>query len=300
MMLMKIEMKYALVVLAALLVFNKANAQTYGVWKDGKKAVVWEYDLKGAKAKFSSVVSTQASISNKEKEGYLAVPKDGTVRLSLANSGQGDFEIEDSKLKITSSSGNFPVKFSAYNIPVATAVTSLFFDISFKANTATNGLVILGFGNSSTPLYNNYYQLTGAEQVGLFGAINFTVGENFVTPRYRFLNTGTNMYGYSALAPSNLLKKEGTHQVELYCNNSADEQEYKRGEELVKLPSRTYHLYINGIALKSAGSNNLPATQESKLGDKIDAFMINSSNNTLPSENSNTYTISNIKLGAGK
>lgn len=294
------KMKFLATALAAVLFFNSANAQTYGVWKGAKKAVAWEYNLKGTKAKFSTVVSTQASISNNEKEGYLTVPSGGTVRLSLANSGQGDFEVEDGKLKIISSSGNFPVKFSAYNIPDATAVTSLFFDISFNSNTATNGLVILGFGSSSTPVYNNYFQLTGAEQPGLFGAVTLTMGENFASPRYRYPNATTNMFGYSALAPGNLLKKEGTHKVELYCNNSADEQEYKRGEEVVKLPSRTYHLYINGTVLKTAGSSNLPATQENKVGDKIDAFVINVSNNNLPTENANNFTISNIKLGIGK
>jgi hypothetical protein len=292
--------KISVTTLAALFFFTTANAQIYGVWKGAKKAIAWEYNLKGTKAKFSTAVSTQASISNKEREGYLTGPSGGTVRLSLANSGQGDFEVEDGKLKITSSSGNFPVKFSAYNIPDASAVASLFFDISFNANTAANGLVILGFGTSSTPVYNNYFQLTGAEQPGLFGAVTLTLGENYASPRYRYPNANTNMYGYSALSPANLLKKEGTHKVELYCNNSADEQEYKRGEETVKLPSRNYHLYINGVTLKTAGSMNLPATQENKVGDKIDAFIINGSNNSLPSENTNNYTISNIKVGFGK
>lgn len=292
--------KYAFLSLLVLFGANNVKAQTEGVWKGAKKSSIWEYGFMGTKEKFSTVTKRQESTSDKNNDGYLPKPQSGAVKVVNASSGGGDFELNDNKLQITSSSSNFPVKFSAYDIPKATAVTSLFFDISLNENKATNGLIILGFGNSSTPVYKNTFQLTGAAQPGLFGAITLTIGENFATPRYRYYRAESDNYGYSALGPANLLVKAGTHKIEIYCNNSEQEQEYAKGSDVQKLPSRTYHVYVNGQLLKSAGSPNIPASNESKAGDIIDAFIMNGSNSTLPTENANTYTISNVRLGAGK
>jgi len=281
----------------AVIGFSSAHAQTYGIWKGAGNKAFWEYDFKSTAKKYSTSVSAQASTSTKEYPGFLPAPPAGTVRVSEATSGGGDLELADNKLTITASSGNLPVKFSAYAIPKASPVTSLFFDITFNGTTATNGLIILGIGNSTgNPVYSNLQQLTGAAQTGLFTSLNFVVGEHIVTPRYRFLNSKTGTYSYSALQPE-VLKKTGTFSIEIYCNNSADEQEYTRGEVVFKLPSKMFNIYINGIALKSAGSANIPATDEGTLGSNLDAFVLNGSNNTTPTENALNYSVGNFKIG---
>lgn len=284
----------------AVLGMSHANAQTYGIWTGTKDKTYWEYDFKGAEKKFSTSISSQASITAKGSTGFLPEAIGATVRVSQANSGGGDIEIGNSKLTVTASSANLPVKFSAYGITKATPVSSLFFDISFNSTTATNGIIVLGIGNSaSNPVYTNYSQLTGSAQAGLFTGLHFVVGENIVTPRYRFLNTKTGVYSYSALQPE-VLRKSGTFSVEIYSNNSANEQEYTRGDVVSKLPSKTFNIYINGIALKSAGNANIQATDEGALGSNLDAIIINGSNNSTPTENSLSYSISNLKMGGFK
>ena len=290
-------MKLKLLTIIALITVVKSNAQTYGVWEGAGKKSNWEYDFKALDKTFSSSVNVQSSLSSKEKKGFLPTPPNGIVKLTMPTKGGGDFALSSNELKITSSSGNFPAKFTAYEIEGASSVVSLSFDISFDGTEATNGLVILGMGNSSNPLFTNVNQLTGDEQKGIFTGLQFVVGRNTITPRYRYLNETTSVYGYSDLTPQ-AMKKTGKCTVEVYCNNSNKKQQYKRDGKSFSIPEGTYNIFVNGTALKSAGDYNIPASGELPTNGIINAFLINSSNNNAPTENSLSFTISNIKLGS--
>ena len=290
-------MKIKLLAIIALATITKAYSQTYGVWEGASDKPIWEINFKSKEKTFSTTVATQSSLSSKEKNGFLPAPKSGIVKLTTAANGGGDFTLIDNSLKITSASGNFPAKFSAYEIKETSPVVSLFFDISFDDTQASNGLVILGIGNSSNPVFSNVNQLTGAEQKGIFAGLQFIVGPNTIDPRYRYLNEATSVYGYSSLIPQ-AISKSGKCAVEIYCNNSSKKLSYKRDGKTISIPAGTYNIFVNGKGLKSAGNYNIPTSGELPTNKAIDAFLINSSNNNAPTANSLGFTISNVKLGA--
>jgi hypothetical protein len=297
---MKIKL-LLLTMLCTSIFIGAADAQTYGVWTGSTETTFWDYDLGAGVNSLTSTTTAQESISTNSTAGFLPVTPSGSVRVGIPTTalGAGGFSLAASKLTITSTNGNTPAKFSVYGVNAASQVSSIFYTLSFNSTTATNGLVILGIGNSSAPVFSNTSQLTGSLATGIFAGLTFTVGATTVIPSYRYKNVSST-YSYSTLYNKNL-DKSSIYNIEIYCNNSGVNQTYVRELVTYTLPSRTYNFWVDGVRLSTSsggGAVNIPASADESLAETvIDAFTLNSSNNTTPTNNSLNLSISDIKFG---
>lgn len=266
-----------------------ANAQ--GTWTGAAAATFWNY-TPGTATPASRTAGTTAQefIS----PTFLATPTSGSARLFLFGNATpgGGVTIEDNKFTMVANHTGGAHKLSVYNINNPHPVTSLFFTLNISS-TPTNGLIILGIGNSSGSIYTNISQLGGSDQPGLFTALQFSIGPSSVTARFRGTTSPT--HTYSSLSPT--MAKGTDLPVEMYCNNSSLPQSYTRASVLYTVPSGAFHIYVGGVALISGGSANIPYSAEVPKGQAIDAFTFNGSDSSAPSSNALSFMVSDIRLG---
>lgn len=273
---------------------NSASAQVYGVWNGAKEATFWNYDLSSGEGSYDASSIERFSVSGVNGKGFLPAPPTGSSRLFVPAATGGGFSIDNSELKISATSSGSPVKFSAYNIENATPITSLFFDINFNDTEAKNGVIILGIGkNMQGQVFNNTNQiLNGTASKGLFGGLRFEFyGGSDVQAYYRTANyTNGNFDDHKTI----FKRSSGKQHVEIYCNNSATTQIYKRGNKKFKISPRTMNVFVDGMAITANGSVDIPATGELASDQAIDAFVFNASNSV---NNLLNFSLSNIKIG---
>ena len=269
-----------------------AKAQTYGTWKGSKEAVSWNYDLgtgTGSGKKFNAGSEVKIAEASKEKPGFLPFPPTGTARVVVAPSAGAGFSVNKSVINFGASNAEAPNKFSITDIPQSSPVGSLFFTLSF--NDGTKGTAVLAFGNSQTSLFNNAAAYNNRKQEGIFGAIRFIVGSTFTNPEHRTASGSSYVH---KPYDTDIFDKSGDLKVEIYSNNSKEEQSFTRKGNVYNIPAQTFKIFVNDKALKLNGSENLPATGELDQNMAIDAFMLSGSNST---ENTLNFSISNIKAG---
>lgn len=286
-------MKIKFLALAILgLYVSSAKAQTYGTWKSSKDAISWTYDLAsgtGSGKKFNASGEAKSSESSKDKPGFLAYPPVGTARVFTASSAGAGFSLSKTVLNFGASNSDAPNKFSVIDIPQSSPVGSLFFTLSF--NDGIKGTAVLAFGNSQTSIFKNAAAYNNRKQEGLFGAIRFMVGSTYTNPEHRAVSGSSYMHKpYDA----DIFDKSGDLKVEIYSNNSKDEQSFTRKGNVYALPAQTFRIFVNDKALKLNGSENLAATGELDPNMAIDALMLTGSNSA---ENTLSFSISNIKAG---
>lgn len=286
-------MKIKILALAILgLYVTSAKAQTYGTWKGSKEAISWNYDLAsgtGSGKKFNAGGEAKTSESSKDKSGFLAFPPTGTATVVTAASAGAGFSLSKTVLNFGASKGEAPNKFSVVDIPQSSPVGSLYFTLSF--NDGTKGTAVLAFGNSQTSLFKNATAYNNRKQEGLFGAIRFMVGSTYTNPEHRAVSGSSYMHKpYDA----DIFDKSGDLKVEIYSNNSKEEQSFTRKGNVYTIPAQTFKIFVNEKALKLNGSENLPATGELDPNMAIDAFMLSGSSSA---ENTLSFSVSNIKAG---
>ncbi|SOD12479.1 hypothetical protein [Pedobacter xixiisoli] len=286
-------MKTKFLTLAVLgLAITAAKAQTYGTWKGSKEATSWTYDLNtgtGSGKKFNSGSEVKTSESSKEKPGFLPYPAVGTARIVVAPSSGSGFSLNKSVINFGASNGEAPTKFSVTDIPQSAPVGSLFFTLSF--NDGVKGTAVLAFGNSQTSIFKNAAAYNNRKQEGLFGAIRFIVGSTFTNPEHRTASGSSYVHkAYDA----DIFDKSGNLNIEIYSNNSKEEQSFTRKGNIYTLPAQTFKIFVGDKTLKFNGSENLPATGELDPNMAIDAFMLSGASSA---ENTLSFSISNIKAG---
>jgi hypothetical protein len=274
------------------LAVTAAKAQTYGIWKGSTEATSWTYDLgtgTGTGKKFNAGGEVKTSESNKDKPGFLPFPAAGTARVVVAPSAGAGFALNKTTINFGASNSDAPNKFSVTDIPQSSPVGSLFFTLSF--NDGVKGTAVLAFGNSQTSLFKNATGYNNRKQEGIFGAIRFIVGNTYTNPEHRTLSGSS--YVHKAY-DTDIFDKSGNLNVEIYSNNSKEEQSFTRKGNVYTLPVQTFRIFVGDKALKLNGSENLPATGELEANMAIDAFMITGASSA---ENTLNFSISNIKAG---
>lgn len=276
-------------------------------WKN--PYITWRYGLGTATNNEGTVFASSSvdkfSNSVKGTPGFLPFPPYGTSRVFLpANSG-ANFELQGigdaRKLKMIAASTGAPAKFSWYNIAEATPIAALSFTLDLDAS-VTNGQLIIPFGYSTnvSSTFNNTGQLTNTVTAGVFGAIRLDFyGGNIATLSYR-----NSTPGYTVIN-NNVFDKTGNYQIELYCNNDVVEQKYVKGGVTYTLPSQTFNIWVNDVAMQIASNSlkDFPATGELDINQVVNSFSVNLSGNTgtptsTPPTTANSLiaTIDNISL----
>lgn len=264
-------------------------AAVYGQWVGASAATFWNYQPGNALNVRNASTSSQSFIA----PNFFTATPSGNVRGFLFGNQTpgGSFKVENNVITATANHTGGAHKFAVYGVNEATSVTSLFFTLKVN-ETPTNGLIILGIGNSGGEIYTNTSQLNSANQSGLFTALQFAIGSSGITAKYR---SNSSPYSYATMSP--ILAKETDLAIEVYCNNSSSNQNYLRAGVNYSIPSGNYRVYVNGIPLRYAGNSNIPYSEEIANGQPINSFIINGSDSSLPTNNALVYTVSDIKLG---
>jgi hypothetical protein len=267
------------------------NVYAQGLWTGAAATTFWNYNPGTATADSKLAATTAQEFLS---PNFLNAPTSGNARLFLFGNATpgGGVTVQNNTFTMVANHTGGAHKLSLYNINNPHPVTSMFFTLNVSS-IPTNGLIILGLGNSSGAVYTNIAQLSGSDQPGLFTALQFSVGASAITARFRGTTSPT--HTYSSLSPT--FAKGTDLAVELYCNNSASAQTYSRNSTLYTVPSGAFHIYVGGTALTSGGSANIPYSAEVAKGQAIDAFTFNGSDSSSPSSNALSFTVSDIKLG---
>lgn len=261
----------------------------YGQWSGTQAATFWDYHPGATLSARNAGTSSQSFVA----PNFLALPTSGNVRAFLFGNTipGGSFAINNQAITTIANHTGGAHKFAVYGVGETTPVSSLFFTLNVN-QAPSNGLIILGIGHSSAAIYTNSSQLNSAQQPGLFTALQFAIGASNITVRYR---GNSAPYSYVTMSPT--LAKGTDLSIEVYGNNSFANQTYNRAGVIYTVPSGTYRVYINGIPLRYSGGSDIPYSAEIAKGQPLNSFIINGSDSSLPSNNSLSYTISNLKLG---
>lgn len=270
------------------------------------KGTTWIYNLgKGtgnAGDKFESGESSKNSVSSTATPGFLAYPPSGFASVTTGINAGGSFRVigknEATKLTIDASSNSSANKFSVYDISKASAVSSLFFTLSFNDNNPTNGAIVFGIGNArGNNIFKNAASLTGADASGLFAALRWEFStNNNVFFSYRTL---TNSYTYKLISPS-VFKKTDEHKVELYLNNSLAEQTYTRGGKGYPLAKATLNIWVNGNLVSTDAGAGIPASGELAPEAPINSFLFQGYHSKGPFANALSITLGDIQYNSVK
>ncbi len=293
------------------MLFGIAQAQNKA-WSDAgtfeTKGTVWNYNLgKGtgnAGDKFSSGEAIKTSVSSTATPGFLSYPSSGFAAVTTGANGGGGFKVEGkdatAKLVLEASNSNSANKFAVYDISKASAVTSLFFNVSFKSeNEPTNGAVVFGLGNArGNNIFKNTTALTGADATGVFAGLRWEFSTNkSVFFSYRTLNNGS--YGYK-LINGNSFTKTGEHQVELYVNNATAVQKYTKGGKAYDLAPATFNIWVDGKLIATESGSAFPASCELSPEAPLNSFLFQGYHSKGSVPNALTLSLSNIQLNAIK
>ena len=297
-------MKRLLLFAGIALCLNSAWAQ--GTW--GKPATTWTYNPgtntgTGAVGGSGYTLTPATNVSTPPAaQGFMPYAPSGSVGLFNVSGATGKWYLTGTtsaaKIRFSSSTGGKVAKLGMYNIDNATSVSSFFFTMEFNASTSTGLDWRFAVGNGTATL-------TGT--AGLPGDGATTSFPNiFSTLRWNLGTSGTALTckyavkaaGSSAAVTENSLSgvtfsKTGTYNMEVYCNNSSQAQEYTRGSVTYNIPSRKFHVWANGTQLKYGTVADLAAMQVSQ-NEPLDGFAIQGGTST-PAGSSELF-LSNISI----
>ncbi|WP_017258858.1 polysaccharide lyase family 8 super-sandwich domain-containing protein [Pedobacter arcticus] len=278
-----------------------------GLWE--KTAIEWEYNL-GANTGAGQVGSLGftelggSSITSMPSSlGFMPVPSSGKIRIANKNTptptGEGEWHLvkygASPALKFVSSKAGRVAKFSMFDIETATSVASFFYTITFEQNSSMkemdwqfaigrtdgvnpNGANQLINQNSGVPANSS---TTGFAD--FFATVRWQIPENSPfnsNPEFRYCYKGSGIgeeiAGTTYERVLNGLKfTQGTaYNMEFYCNNSAEQQNYVRDAVTYTVASNALHIWANGIPLTTViggiTTNNIPSYNLA-VNNKLDA-----------------------------
>lgn len=310
--------KRKLICLLLLTGWGTATVLAQGKWNG--ENIMFSYSFESVsgskKSKLTGGLGLVQSVSASDGEaGFLPVPPSGTAKVSIEANTGASFSLTgkgaNAKLKAVASSSKATEtapasvsKFSLYNIP-STAITALFFTLDINAF-PTEGQLVIPFGNTPVGAADNSNTFNEAKQMSewwdaehIFGAIKLDIYEGpWMAYSYRKARTGkkdTEAPRFVELKAPTPFTKGKSHRVELFCNNSAIEQQYTRDGRPFTVSPQTYHWWVNGERVPLEKENyQFPATGETAVGSAINSFSINTSGNGRPSPNTLEVVISGI------
>lgn len=279
----------------------------YGEW--GVTQSIYNYNLNGDTGSSLNFISgsSESSFSN---QGFLPIPPSGKTRVQVngTNTGGNGFSINNSvnttaaSINITANSANSLNKFSGYDIENSTEIASMFFNINFNS-IATNGTYVwaLGNKNSAGSLFTSSSAVFKAN-TELFTSFEWVIKTNSID--FKFRESADAAVGVRPLINSTSFTRGANHAVEVYANNSTVSKTYTRNEITFTVPSKKFHIWVNGVQLSYSSSFDFPKSinttntvvDELEINLPLNAYLFYGNNSTLPSENSATATISNIRL----
>ena len=236
--------------------------KTKGDWLGGDN-LSWVYDMGQSTGSANSVTGNNLSyVSDVNNQTFLPSPPSGFVSVRSPSKGNPTFtkETKDNTPLLKITSGNeveASPKFTGYAIPEATNVISIFFDIELSnitGNTDADWYFVLGnngslFNNGITYI-NNYYA-NGNTDESVYGA--FKISKR---PAYgNFFNFSARKQEAKAQASTyiggdmNVFMAGGKYAIEMYANNTTEQQQYSRLGFAYNLRPRTYQLWVNGIKM---------------------------------------------------
>lgn len=303
-------------------VFILSISQTFaqGIWTESSTS--WIYDLgsntgKGENALTGGTVAngvvtntnfggnsiysySSKTLHDNNEGGWLPYPPSGTALVRLGGTNPGYFDLVGSSVQITGGWGAIN-KMSTHSIVGASAVARFHTKIKFGTD-ATAGSIRLGVGNASTT--SSYFNSASnpsstATESTVFALLNWTYSTTTKLTFQVRRNLGTGSIGFVTLADAtDIFEKGGTYDLEIYCNNTAEEKKYTHIEEgedsevsvEFDLPARSFHIWVttknstDKIITKQiieGGKKEFPAAvataavPELALETPINAFVIN-------------------------
>jgi hypothetical protein len=283
-------------------------AAGYGEWSANQS--IYNYNLNGDTGSTGNFTSG-SSESSFGSQGFLPIPPSGKIKVQVngTNTGGNGFAINNSvntttpSIIITANSASSLNKFSGYDIENSTEIASMFFNINFNS-IATNGTYVwaLGNKNSAGSLFTSSSAVFKAN-TELFTSFEWVIKTNSID--FRFRESADAATSVRQLINSTSFGRGANHAVEVYANNSAVSKTYIRNEITFTVPSNKFHIWVNGVQLsynssfdfpKSMNTTNTAAVDELEINLPLNAYLFYGNNSTLPTENSATATISNIRL----
>lgn len=219
-------------------------------------------------------------------QGYMPYPQSGSVRLGGTTDGTGKArwwlvgDSADARIRFASSYGGKVGKLAMYDIAQATAVSTLYYTITFNDSTTTqaNWQFLIGRTNgsaSSTNRINGTSALPGSGTTAtpeVFTAVRWLMEAGVFTFAYRDKPTTVATIAWNTVAGISFLKG-GSYNMEFYCNNDANAQTYTRAGNTYTVPSHSYQVWANNTQLTTGGSANFPGG-ELVTGGILDGFTL--------------------------
>lgn len=225
-----------------------ANAQTQS-WKYDFGETETLFNLKPGASSTNFLPKPDLNTSKSLKQvARIRTGSDGTGEFNLVKTG-ADF-IKGAGLEIVA--GISSSKFSIYNIE-GTALSSMSFQIKFDGSTASNWIFVNGNSTNKEDAFqgNSNIKETNTE---IFAGLRWSLSDANEIKFYRRVeNKWAGVKGVSFLKNTN-------YTIEIFSNNSATDQAYKKeGENDLK--ASTYEVWVNGKkAITSVGGSVSGAT----------------------------------------
>lgn len=278
--------------LSIILSFGISGAFAQGVWTGQGMPVIYSLERTPANSGTGdNTLNSGSSVSAVgEPAGFLPFPAEGTARVLIGNGAKADLTASDatSKLVLTASSDlALPTKFSVYQVPSASAATSMFFSYTVPVSAAT-GVVNFIFGNTENNNSNIFNDNSSVSQYydpanhTLFGAIRLDVyGGDYSAVSFRKPRVGPDPLSppvfQEANAPS-YFQKGLIQNVEFYFNNFTENQFYVRDEVTFTVLPQTFQFWVNGVRQKYIETAidyfDFPSSKEIAQGLSVNSFAV--------------------------
>jgi hypothetical protein len=275
----------------------------------------WVYNLAAGTGNAGSTFATASSnsVSTPTAPGFLPQPVSGSARVGIGSVGTPSFTLlKDGttnldSLQFQASSTGTIGKFSLYSVDGATALTAYYFNARFLNNTATRADWVLAISSGPTAATSG----SGVASTGttsntdLFGVLRFSVNTTDNTKMDLLYRIKPDAGSTISLNTTPTQFNRGTNYAfEILCNNTSITQKYTRSGIEYDVPSRTYHIWANGVrVLKTASTPSVstdydfPANQLATDSPLNSIFITGNNSQTSGSaSNDGTLILSKISM----
>lgn len=303
---MKKILSFALACLVSISVFGQAN------WNPTTGSNFnWKYVLDATKSnqtpgtvfpvpptRYPYITYTSATTSY-----FMPSPPSGRFKLSTNGTDATyrllDFPGTTDVIEMHASSSGTVSKFSLYNIPEATALTTTFFTMHVEDNFATKGDFVMAIGcqsGSDTKLINGSgISNTTTQDTAVFACMKFSIATSDAT---RLTVNYTSPSGYVSLG--NIFYRDIDYKFEILSNNTTSDQTYTRDGDVYTVPSGSYHVWYNGARLGTSVSEtpsyDFPGNIV-KRDKPLNALMIQANNSYSGASASNDASVLIYNIG---
>ncbi|WP_017260056.1 T9SS type A sorting domain-containing protein [Pedobacter arcticus] len=240
--------------------------------------------------------------------GWMPAPSSGTAYLRYSGAAEfnGGYKLvpfpNPTGLEVLIANGG-PNKLSLIDAAGATEISRFSTTLKF-GDSGTKGLIRLMLGNTdgftSSGVFTSNSNLSSGTNADIFAALGILYGATGIKLIGRNNPTGSGTTGTTYPdVKSDAFVLGRNHELEVFMNNSVAEQEYTYGTNTITIPSKAYHVWIDGVQLDVAGAVNFPAAiggkTEVPVNKVINAFGFShlSGDATTPTS---TVTFSNIRF----